>query len=60
MTLISCQFCGALHKAHAWRVPSLTCDRCWLEIQAGMITEQDFSAANQAKINYLPKAWVIQ
>ena len=32
--LLQCQFCGSLFTPLEGRVPSQTCERCWLEIEA--------------------------
>jgi len=60
MELVPCQFCYAYHEPHAWRVPSLTCTRCWLEIQAGMSRAADFTRENVKRINYVPERVLLQ
>lgn len=39
---IHCQFCSTLFTPPSYfRAPSLACDRCWLEIQARLVTQPE-------------------
>lgn len=58
MNLQHCQFCYALHTPRPHRVPSQTCDRCWLEIQAGLSQPSpDFSDENCRRITFIPEVF---
>jgi hypothetical protein len=50
-----CQICGFWYTPPDFhRIPSQTCDRCYLEIAERLSREADFLPANLRRITYRP------
>ena len=65
--LKSCQFCYQLHEPIAGRVPSETCNQCWLEINANLMMHADteqrapmLCALGADSYFFVPETFVIQ